>query len=196
MCMRIFLTIMILTLSLQNWTKADDIKDFEIEGMSIGDSLLKHVEKSKITNFVYPYPNKKFKGIILQDISNNYDAIQFTFKDNDPNYVIHNISAKLYFPNKYKDCIKKMKIIVNTFDSVISDEVKIQMRDNIKRSKTSDPSGKSIWSYKAYHFKDKSVAQVYCTDWSDELSKSKGFVDELKSSLYSNEFTIYLQSLN
>ena len=67
MCMRIFLTIMILTL-LQSWTKADDISDFQIEGMSIGDSLLKHVKKSKLTNFVYPYPNKEFKGIILQDI--------------------------------------------------------------------------------------------------------------------------------
>ena len=38
-----------------------------------------------------------------------------------------------------------MKIIVNAFDSVISDEVKVQMRDDIKRSKTSDPSGKSIF---------------------------------------------------
>ena len=196
MYLKAFLTIIILTFTLQSWTKADDISDFQIEGMSIGDSLLKHFKKSKLTNFVYPYPNKEFKGIILQDISNNYDAIQFTVKDNDSNYIIHNISAKLYFPNKYNDCIKKMKTIVNAFDSVISDEVKVQMRDNIKRSKASDPSGKSIWSYKAYHFKNKSAAQVYCTDWSDEISKGKGYIDELKSALYSSEFTIYLQSLN
>ena len=193
--MRVYLSIIILIFSLQSGIKADDIKDFQIEGMSIGDSLLKHVEKSKLKNFVYPYPNKEFKGILIKDISNNYDAIQFTLKDNDPDFIIHNISAKLYFPNKYKDCLNKMSLIVNAFDLVIGDEVKIQIRNNIKRSKASDPSEKSIWSYKAYHFKDKSAAQVYCTDWSDEISKKKGYIDELKSSLYSDEFTTYLKNL-
>ena len=193
--MRVFLTLIILIFNLQSLTKADDIRDFEIEGMSIGDSLLKHVEKSKLKNFVYIYPNKEFKGILLKDISNNYDAIQFTLKDNDPDYIIHNISAKLYFPNKYNDCLNKMRLIIKAFDVIISDEVKTQIKYNIKRSKTSDPSGQSIWSYKAYHFKDKSAAQVHCTDWSSEVSKTKGYIDELKSSLYSEEFSTYLKSL-
>ena len=38
--MKRLLLILILTFSFQSWTKADDISDFEIEGMSIGDSLL------------------------------------------------------------------------------------------------------------------------------------------------------------
>ena len=37
--MRIFLTVLILILNLQSWTKAEDIKDLEIEGI-IGDSAL------------------------------------------------------------------------------------------------------------------------------------------------------------
>ena len=37
--MRIFLSILILIFSFQSWTKADDIRDFEIEGISIGDSF-------------------------------------------------------------------------------------------------------------------------------------------------------------
>ena len=48
--MRIFLTVMILIFSLQSWTKADDIRDFEIEGMSIGDSLLKHMSINQINS--------------------------------------------------------------------------------------------------------------------------------------------------
>ena len=46
--MRIFIAVIILIFSLQSWTKADDISDFEIEGMSIGDSALDHVSKSEI----------------------------------------------------------------------------------------------------------------------------------------------------
>ena len=38
--MKRLLLILILTLSFQSLSKADDIRDFEIEGMSIGDSLL------------------------------------------------------------------------------------------------------------------------------------------------------------
>jgi len=38
--MKRLLLILILTFSYQTLTKADDISDFEIEGMSIGDSAL------------------------------------------------------------------------------------------------------------------------------------------------------------
>ena len=38
--MRVFVAVLVLIFSLQSLTKADDIRDFEIEGMSIGDSLL------------------------------------------------------------------------------------------------------------------------------------------------------------
>ena len=61
--MRIFLTVLILIFSLQSWTKADDIRDFEIEGISIGDSLLDYYSKedieSRIKNNPYYYPNSK-----------------------------------------------------------------------------------------------------------------------------------------
>ena len=46
--MRLFLLILILTFNLQSWTKADDIKDFEIDGISIGDSLLDYYEITEI----------------------------------------------------------------------------------------------------------------------------------------------------
>jgi len=46
--MKRLLLILILTLSLQSWTKADDIRDFEIEGISIGSSLLDKYNKSQI----------------------------------------------------------------------------------------------------------------------------------------------------
>ena len=48
--MRVFIIVLILTSSLQSWTKADDIKDFQIEGMSIGDSLIEYFSKKDIQN--------------------------------------------------------------------------------------------------------------------------------------------------
>ena len=165
--MRVFIAVLILIFNLQSLTKADDIRDFEIEGMSIGDSLLDHVNKSELKEFVFPYSKKTFKGVIFHNLSNDYDAIQFSVKANDSNLIIHNISAKIYFENKYNECIDKMLEITEAFESVISDKTKTQSKDNIKRSKESDPSGKSIWSYRAFYFDDGSAAQVFCTDWSN-----------------------------
>ena len=46
--MRIFLTVFFLIFSFQSLIKADDIRDFEIEGMTIGDSLLDIFNKNII----------------------------------------------------------------------------------------------------------------------------------------------------
>ena len=40
--------ILFFILIFQSWTKADEIKDFEIEGMSVGDSLLNHYSEDQI----------------------------------------------------------------------------------------------------------------------------------------------------
>ena len=45
--MKVFITVLILIFSLQSWTKAEDISELEIEGISIGDSLLKIMNKSE-----------------------------------------------------------------------------------------------------------------------------------------------------
>ena len=58
--MKRLLLILILTLSFQTLAKTDDIRDFEIEGISVGDSLLDYFNKTKIDNNKYkPWKDKK-----------------------------------------------------------------------------------------------------------------------------------------
>ena len=75
--MKRLLLILILTFSLQSWTKADDIKDFQIEGMSIGDSVLDFATKSEIILLKnsykdkgYIYNSKKFYSITFRNHQN------------------------------------------------------------------------------------------------------------------------------
>ena len=44
MTMKFIISLIILIFSLQCFTKADDLNDFQIEGMSIGENLIKHAE--------------------------------------------------------------------------------------------------------------------------------------------------------
>ena len=57
-----FLVILLLSSFLITPLKADDIRDFEIEGLSVGDSLLTLANKKKIKKTIsdQQYPNDKF----------------------------------------------------------------------------------------------------------------------------------------
>ena len=71
--------ILILTLSLQSWTKADDISEFEIEGMSIGDSALDFFSESEIKKYIdnkelisYPSSNEYY-GMVFENKNHLWD---------------------------------------------------------------------------------------------------------------------------
>ena len=58
--MRVFIIVLVLIISFQSWTKADDIRDFQIEGISIGDSALDYFTEEEISDGVeYFYKNEE-----------------------------------------------------------------------------------------------------------------------------------------
>ena len=128
------LLILILTFSFQSWTKADDIRDFEIEGISIGDSLLDHMDKNLITKainseFTYYY-KKDFASISTWDIRDKfkiYDDVGVVLDLTDKNYQIFALEGTLYFKdNNIEKCYKKQ--------NEISDNIKKSL--NLNKEKT------------------------------------------------------------
>ena len=80
---------------------ADDIRDFQIEGMSIGDSLLDHFSESEIKNASKKnYPgDKKFFNIFYNHLEQFkvYDQVQILLKTGDKKYEIHGITGAINF---------------------------------------------------------------------------------------------------
>ena len=74
--MRVFITVLVLIFSLQSWTRADDISEFEIEGMSIGDSLVDYFSHEEINCKINSYSDK---GYIYK--SRDYYGLTFTTTD-------------------------------------------------------------------------------------------------------------------
>ena len=68
--MRVFLAVLVLIFSFQSWTKADDIRDFEIERMSIGDSLLDYMTIDEIKQNTIQYWTDKKKYYVVGMIDN------------------------------------------------------------------------------------------------------------------------------
>ena len=58
---RLSLYLFLILFTIQIPSQADDIRDFQIEGMSIGDSALDYFSKDELDNAEKSYyPNKKF----------------------------------------------------------------------------------------------------------------------------------------
>ena len=123
--MRVLIIILVLVFSLQSWSKADDISDFEIEGMSVGDSLLDHFTKKKITNAIkygslYPNSNK-FLSVYIDVKKGRYNNFQFAIKPNDENYIIYSVEGEITYQNNMVECLKQQKIVIEDLKNFFPD---------------------------------------------------------------------------
>ena len=114
--MKRLLLILILTFSFQSFSKADDIKDFEIEGMSIGDSLLDFYTEDEIKSFNKKYytNSKKYYRLINYDKKKSlteYNNIMFGIKENDLSYILNSIVGIIPYKKNIVDCYPKKKNI-------------------------------------------------------------------------------------
>ena len=90
--------------------KADNIKDFQIEGISLGDSLLDYYSEKYIKNKTkdYGYSNKDF--IPVSGIKKNvktYDVIGVYYKADSPKKVIYALDGVMWFKNSISKCEKE-----------------------------------------------------------------------------------------
>ena len=89
--MKKFLVIIVLGLSFATISQAEDIKDFQIEGMSVGESLLDYFTEEKIlkSKNKRQYKLKKFYMVSIRDSRfEEYDIMKFHLKEKDNQYVI------------------------------------------------------------------------------------------------------------
>ena len=110
-----FLAFIVLSLWFMLPSKADDITDFQIEGISVGDSLLQFFEKSQLekNNSQVQYPNNKYTILWLKKLTFNlktYDALTIAYETYDDKYHVHSIIGSIYF-NEINECLKKMREI-------------------------------------------------------------------------------------
>jgi len=181
--MKRLLLILILTFSFQTLVKADDIRDFQIEGMSIGDSLLDYFSEKKIIkekrNY---YKNKKYTPIEIN--SNNFKIftdLSFTYRTNDKDYIIERMSGYIDYRNKdIKNCYKQVDIVANEIENIFSSNVSRSKKKN-KIFYDVDKTGKSNYEYITFDFKNYDQIVVACYNFSKESGYTDNFNVEIKT---------------
>ena len=107
--MKRLLLILILTFSFQSLTKADDIRDFEIEGMSIGDSALDYFTNAEIKNGKRNYyKSNKFTDSELElPQFKEFQTVHINYRTKDKKYEIYAVEGTILYKDNIKDCYQK-----------------------------------------------------------------------------------------
>ena len=191
--MKRLLLILILTFSLQSWTKADEINEISIEGISVGESALKYFSKQDIKNNSWDYyKNKKFTPVQNKGFSffKQYDSVDFDFKTNDKDYLIHSLSGVIFFK---KEDIKKCFKMMNEIDIEISKVLQSFKRsDKATWDHSLDPTGESKFT-DIYYESESGTVTITCYDYSEEQI-AKGSGNYLAVMISLNEWVNFMRS--
>ena len=163
--MKIILSLLIIIFSLQSLTKADDVRDFEIEGISIGDNALDYFSKEEIKDKTSIPPNlekTKYTQSCFNDYGNTYDRICVAFKKNTSKMIIEQLQAQIRYNKDVMNICRKKQ---NEIDKELSLLFKnLERIDWGKRSLPSlkDRDNEAHYYPITYEFKDQSRAQLGC----------------------------------
>ena len=98
---KFFTYLFLILLNFSVSTYADDVRDFEIEGISIGESLLDHFSKNEIKNLIITTYHKNTDEYIMlsggEDKSQEYENLSFHVKKNDNQFIVHSISGSFFY---------------------------------------------------------------------------------------------------
>ena len=190
---------LIIILSFQSFTIADDIQDLEIEGMSIGDSLLNYMseidikKEIKVTKNHYSYLDDplKFREVYLFSYNNNfniYKTVSVMFKNNDNKYKIVFIRGMKDYVENLKGCISKRSEISEEIETIIPKYSK----DHREGKSRLDKSGKSTTNNIYYIFNSGNGIILACNNWEEKLRKKNNWTEGLSVVLRTNEVGSWL----
>lgn len=177
-------------LSLQSMAMANDVNDYEIEGISVGDSLLEHYTKKELKEAIeiYNYPaSKEFIYYFLP--KKNYDIykyIQVHVDPEDKNFIIESIEGHISYKKNISDCYKQMEKV----------EKELQKQLNIngindEGKHPGDLSGNSKYKRVMFYFLNGDYVEVICYDMS-EKEENKGYTDRFVVSLSTKKLLDFL----
>ena len=183
--------VLILMMGIQSCTKADDIKNFQIEGISIGDSVLEFFTKKEIKKNTWDYfKNKEFTPLQFDNpkFAKTYDAIDIQYKTTDKNFLVMGLSGIIFYTEKkkIKECYKKMELIAREIRSLFSNVYEKRANNSIHRG--IEDGGKSTFSGIYFQFDNEDRISIQCYNYSVE----SGDQNHLSVGIYTKEYVDFL----
>ena len=192
--------ILFLVLSFNSASSANELKEFEIGGFSLGESLLDYFDKSDINNelkseYTYFYKENKYAVLGVGDGVDynlsikfeNYDELALTVRPDDKKFIIYSVSGDIFCKDNIKKCLSQQKEIVSELEDFLGLEF-----ESWEKPHSVDPSGKSMVYGYNITYADGSDIAVDVYQWSDKMKQENNFPDTLQVSISTKEFSNFL----
>ena len=184
-------------------SQAEDIRDFQIEGMSVGDSLLDYfseekIEEEKNTEYVFRYKDNRFvnlgigfgKNFSLSKKLEIYDEMGVTIKPNDKSYKIYNISGDFFCEIDINICFSKKDEILPELKDFFGNQAELY---TYEKKHSLDTTGNSIVYGNRFTFKkNKDTVTLSIYQWGDEILAKNNWGHNLKLSINLEEFDNFI----
>ena len=202
--MKKFLVILILILTFQTPSQADDITDLQIEGMSVGNSLLDYfskekIEKEKNTEYVFRYKDNKFvnlgigfgKSFPLSKKLEIYEEVGVTIKPDDKSYKIYGISGDFFCEKDINICFSKKDEILPELKDFFGNQAELY---TYEKKHSLDTTGNSIVYGNRFDFKQTNdVVTLSVYQWGNEILTEKDWAHSVKLSISLEEYDKFLR---
>lgn len=175
---------------------AEKLSDYEIENISIGDSLLEYfsleIIKDNLSFDYYTHKKNPLKFIVFgisknESFIKHFDRIEVTFKSDDSAFIVHSLNAGFFIDDR-NQCLNIMMEYLQDLKKKFPSLEKSEIRT---LNHSADATGESEVTEVEFYFNDGRL-DLECYDWSDRITKAKGFYDNFQVSAQSDEFITYL----
>jgi hypothetical protein len=185
---------------------ADDISDFEIEGINIGDSLLDYMTEDEIlegiertkNDYLYLSEPHKYAEVYLYKNLQTYSGLSFFvtnsstseyLSNKNEKYKILSIRGLIFYKEDFDSCIQKRDEIVEDLSNAFPDAQKIE--DSF--SHPGDPSGNSFIDAVYFNFDSGALSEVSCTDLEESFRIKINWSEGLSVTIDSEEIISWLR---
>ena len=175
---------------------AEDISKLQIEGFSIGDSLLDHMSKEEIISEIennknaYNYLTDEFGEVYLYKNYEKYDYLSFLVKPKDKNYIIYYIGGTIKYDDKIKQCRKKQKEVYRE----ISTQFNIIRKEEESALYPWDSSGKSINHYISLFLMSGDEISISCAEFEKNIKIENNYIDGLTVEISTKEVSKWMRN--
>ena len=187
--MKLFFVSLILVLTLQSYIKAEDISEFEVEGMSVGESALNYFSLEQIRSARKAEYNDNTYTTLepIDPIIKTYDEVSFSYRSDDKKYKMAAVTGIKNFYNDHLDCYqlqdKIFKEIQEIFPSAEVNEAKIIKMSGNRKGTTRQTYVELIKG---------DFAAIQCYKYDENFSESKPYRSFMRVNLFSKIYNQWL----
>ena len=182
--------LIILILSFQKPSSAENIRNFQIEGMKIGDSALDYFSKSQLEDYEQGWHNFSYNEYSTSYMPGKgiYNWFLVSYKNDDDNFTIEGLVGGLE-KNNYdvKECNNKLDVTALNISKLFkntSQEEKKSYKLQQDAAQTYPFTGKSVVTSLSFNFLDGAKIILACYDIKKEAKENESL---LKSVLKQND---------